>query len=292
MRSLDLLSTWPVGSRRGRVVTASPGGTSVVGARGDIERPHFWASVTKLCSRTRRAGGRGGDDALPGGGGRTAGVDGGPPPGPRLGAGAVGRGGARGPGPSPDLLQRRFRAPGRAPRRALGHRLHRRTCTRRCSTPSACARRGYPGRLAGRRHVRVRPRPGVLATESLATLIAPVTWSGRRRSPFPASPACFPASAARTLRFGARVRAPRCQAPHWTGATNSPRTFGHFGQAGGFLWVDPEVQVACVSLSDRAFGSWAPRRGPASPTPCVPSVSPCLLSMHQPRPTTSGRAVP
>ena len=27
---------------------------------------------------------------------------------------------------------------------------------------------------------------------------------------------------------------------HWTGTLTSPRTFGHFGGAGTFLWVDPE----------------------------------------------------
>ena len=29
--------------------------------------------------------------------------------------------------------------------------------------------------------------------------------------------------------------------PHWTGTSNSPRTFGHFGGAGSFIWVDPEA---------------------------------------------------
>jgi CubicO group peptidase (beta-lactamase class C family) len=45
--------------------------------------------------------------------------------------------------------------------------------------------------------------------------------------------------------------------PHWTGTTNSPGTFGHFGQSGTFLWVDPELSSACVVLTDRAFGPWA-----------------------------------
>lgn len=45
--------------------------------------------------------------------------------------------------------------------------------------------------------------------------------------------------------------------PHWTGATSSPRTFGHFGQSGTFLWVDPDARVACVALADRDFGDWA-----------------------------------
>lgn len=46
--------------------------------------------------------------------------------------------------------------------------------------------------------------------------------------------------------------------PHWTGTRNSPRTFGHFGGAGTFLWVDPAVGVACIALTDRAFDDWAP----------------------------------
>ncbi|MFT4471142.1 serine hydrolase domain-containing protein [Arthrobacter sulfonylureivorans] len=45
--------------------------------------------------------------------------------------------------------------------------------------------------------------------------------------------------------------------PHWTGATSSPNTFGHFGQSGTFLWVDPDAGAACVALTDRAFGPWA-----------------------------------
>lgn len=45
--------------------------------------------------------------------------------------------------------------------------------------------------------------------------------------------------------------------PHWTGTRNSPRTFGHFGQSGTFLWVDPEPGIACVALTDRTFGEWA-----------------------------------
>jgi CubicO group peptidase (beta-lactamase class C family) len=45
--------------------------------------------------------------------------------------------------------------------------------------------------------------------------------------------------------------------PHWTGSRNSPRTFGHFGGSGSFLWVDPEADVALACLSDLDFGPWA-----------------------------------
>lgn len=42
--------------------------------------------------------------------------------------------------------------------------------------------------------------------------------------------------------------------PHWLSDTFSPKTFGHFGQSGSFLWVDPDVQLAGVHLGDENFG--------------------------------------
>lgn len=50
--------------------------------------------------------------------------------------------------------------------------------------------------------------------------------------------------------------------PHWTGSLNSAHTFGHFGQSGSFLWVDPAHDLACVSLSDTDFGPWAMENWP------------------------------
>lgn len=52
------------------------------------------------------------------------------------------------------------------------------------------------------------------------------------------------------------------KSPHWTAPDNSPATFGHFGRAGGFLWVDPDAAVACVSLSDTDFGAWSQEAWP------------------------------
>lgn len=45
--------------------------------------------------------------------------------------------------------------------------------------------------------------------------------------------------------------------PHWMGTQNSPATFGHFGGAGTFLWVDPVARVATVVLTDREYDAWA-----------------------------------
>lgn len=47
------------------------------------------------------------------------------------------------------------------------------------------------------------------------------------------------------------------KSPHWTGSRNSARTYGHFGQAGGFIWVDPDADLGLVVLTDRDFGDWA-----------------------------------
>jgi CubicO group peptidase (beta-lactamase class C family) len=51
--------------------------------------------------------------------------------------------------------------------------------------------------------------------------------------------------------------------PHWTPPATSARTFGHFGQSGAFLWVDPDAGVACTALSDEPFGPWATAAWPA-----------------------------
>ena len=51
--------------------------------------------------------------------------------------------------------------------------------------------------------------------------------------------------------------------PHWTGRANSPGTYGHFGQTGTFIWVDPVADLALVVLTDRDFDEWAKPLWPA-----------------------------
>jgi CubicO group peptidase (beta-lactamase class C family) len=50
--------------------------------------------------------------------------------------------------------------------------------------------------------------------------------------------------------------------PHWTAPGGSPRTFGHFGAAGTFLWVDPDAGISCGVLTDKEFGDWAKEAWP------------------------------
>ena len=52
------------------------------------------------------------------------------------------------------------------------------------------------------------------------------------------------------------------KSPHWTGARNTSKTFGHFGGSGTFLWVDPEAGLALACLTDLDFGEWAKEAWP------------------------------
>jgi CubicO group peptidase (beta-lactamase class C family) len=60
--------------------------------------------------------------------------------------------------------------------------------------------------------------------------------------------------------------------PHWTGSRNSPRTFGHFGGSGTFLWVDPGRQLALACLTDRDFGEWAKEAWPVLSDAVLPDT--------------------
>jgi CubicO group peptidase (beta-lactamase class C family) len=53
------------------------------------------------------------------------------------------------------------------------------------------------------------------------------------------------------------------KSPHWTGSRNSPRTFGHFGASGSFLWVDPDAGLACAVLTGCDFADWCRTAWPA-----------------------------
>ncbi|MEY3618531.1 MAG: hypothetical protein RL726_1229 [Actinomycetota bacterium] len=56
--------------------------------------------------------------------------------------------------------------------------------------------------------------------------------------------------------IGAEIRGEK--SPHWTGTTNSPSTFGHFGGSGTMMWIDPRIDTALIALTDRDFDEWAP----------------------------------
>lgn len=91
------------------------------------------------------------------------------------------------------------------------------------------------------------------------TLISPATAAAAVTEQFPGLAGVVPGLGSYDPNpWGLGFELKGAKAPHWTAPGGSPRTFGHFGGAGTFLWVDPDAGVACAVLTDRAFGDWAP----------------------------------
>jgi CubicO group peptidase (beta-lactamase class C family) len=103
-----------------------------------------------------------------------------------------------------------------------------------------------------------------LGRELLApTLVAPETLAEATRVAFPGLVGVLPGFGRMDPNdggLGFELRDDK--RPHWTGERNSPGTFGHFGQSGSFLWVDPDAGLACASLADEQFGDWAKNAWP------------------------------
>ena len=222
--------------------------TASLAGRGEPGHRFRWASLTKLATALDRVDRHGARPSRSRRAGRSARGDRPPPARARVGAPVRRHGQPRRARDAADLLEPRVRRPWRARRGADG--------------PSV--RGGAP---------RVRPRRRSGWTRRSSS-------SGRRRAStgrsatWPHSPAsCFgrrlvapeTARAATTVAFPGLVgvvpgvgRFDPCdwglgpelhdgKAPHWMGPTNSAATFGHFGGAGTFVWIDP---VADVGLGD------------------------------------------
>ncbi|MDG2112243.1 MAG: serine hydrolase [Actinomycetota bacterium] len=95
----------------------------------------------------------------------------------------------------------------------------------------------------------LRPDPQLLAKETRVQLAGSV---------FPEIPGVLPGFGPQVPNpWGLGVELRGHKDPHWTGSTNSPSTYGHFGRSGGFFWVDPRRDCALVALADRDFGPWS-----------------------------------
>ncbi|HXV57895.1 MAG TPA: serine hydrolase domain-containing protein [Gaiellaceae bacterium] len=103
------------------------------------------------------------------------------------------------------------------------------------------------------------PELAALGRELLApTLVAPETLAEATAVAFPGLVGVLPGLGRRDPNdWGLGFELKDRKDPHWTGARNSPRTFGHFGGAGTFLWVDPDARIACACLTDLEFDDWA-----------------------------------
>lgn len=106
------------------------------------------------------------------------------------------------------------------------------------------------------------------------TLVAPQTLQDATSVHFPGVAGILPGYGRQNPNdwgLGFEIRGTK--SPHWTGDDHPASTFGHFGQSGTFLWVDPEHQLACVTLTDKAFGSWAAERWSAYNTQVLQQFS-------------------
>jgi CubicO group peptidase (beta-lactamase class C family) len=97
-----------------------------------------------------------------------------------------------------------------------------------------------------------------VARELLAPrLVADETWAELTAVQFPGLSGVLPDwGRFEPLDWGLGVQIATSE-PSWMGTHVSRRAFGHFGGSGTFLWVDPEVGVACAALAERKFGEWA-----------------------------------
>ncbi len=86
------------------------------------------------------------------------------------------------------------------------------------------------------------------------TLIPRELWEEATAVQFPGLSGVLPGyGRQRPNDWGLGVEIRDGKSPHWTGTRSAPTTFGHFGQSGSFLWVDPDHGLAAAFLGDEPF---------------------------------------
>ena len=81
------------------------------------------------------------------------------------------------------------------------------------------------------------------------------TWREATRVQFPDTAGVLPGYGRQKPNpWGLGVEIRGRKQPHWTGERSDPATFGHFGQSGSFLWMDPQRKVAAAFLGTQPFG--------------------------------------
>jgi CubicO group peptidase (beta-lactamase class C family) len=251
--ALDQVAGWPVGTAAAAVV----GPAGVLAAHGPQGASFAWASVTKLLTALTVLEGY--DDGL---------IDldeAGGPPGATVRHLLAHAGGVAPEGDQPAA------PPGR--RRIYSNRGYELLA----EVVTARTGEAFPQRLAGRilrplglASTRLAGSPAHGALGSLADLAAlgrellgprvldPGIVGLARTVAYPGLDGVLPGFGRQQPNdwgLGPELRGGK--RPHWTGTANSPETFGHFGRAGGFLWVDPVADLALAVLTDRDFGPWA-----------------------------------
>lgn len=253
MRALEQIDTWPAETAAVAVVRAD----RVVAERGDVEAVLRWASVTKLLSATAAlvAAEEGVLDLDEPGG----------PPGSTVRHLLAHASGLPFEGAEPIARPGERRIYSNTGFDTLGELL-----AGRAEMPFVAYLVAAVLEPLGLERTELRGRPseglhGPLADlaafgrELLApTLVAPETLAEATSVAFPGLVGVLPGIGRQEPNdWGLGFELKDAKRPHWTGARNSPRTFGHFGGAGTFLWVDPDARLACACLTDLEFDEWA-----------------------------------
>src|SRR5699024_4917811 len=108
------------------------------------------------------------------------------------------------------------------------------------------------------------------------TLISPALGAEARRVAFPGLPGILPGFGRQLNNdwgLGYEIRADKT--PHWTAPEANPATFGHFGQSGSFVWVDPGAGLVAAFLGAQACPA-------AVPGVAWPRVNSATLAARQP----------
>jgi len=253
VRALQLVDGWPVPNAAVAVVSAG----AVLATRGDASRPFGWASVTKLltaCAVLVAA-----EEGV---------LDLDEPAGP-LGATVrhllAHASGLPFEGASPIAPPGRRRIYSNAGFDALGELV-----AARAGMPFAAYLAAGVLEPLGMRETDLRGSPASGASGPLSDLLAFArellapralaveTLAEATAVAFPGLAGVLPGFGRQDpMDWGLGFEPKDAKAPHWTGARNSPRTFGHFGGSGAFLRVDPDAGIALACLTDREFGDWA-----------------------------------
>ena len=262
MSDIDAVLARVDGWRADHVAAALVGPDGIRAQHGDPDRVFRWASVTKLA--TALAVLSAADDDL------LDLDDAAGPPGSSVRHLLAHASGLPFEGETPIAVPGTRRIYSNAGFDALGHLLARRSSSgfeavlrARVLEPLGMADTALQGRPSEGLHGPHRDLAALACDLLRPTIVSTETLAAATTVAFPGLKGLLPGVGTfDPLDWGLGFELRDGKVPHWTGTANSPATFGHFGGAGTFLWVDPAIDRALVCLTDREYGPWALKAWP------------------------------
>ncbi|MDO5700492.1 MAG: serine hydrolase domain-containing protein [Bowdeniella nasicola] len=123
-------------------------------------------------------------------------------------------------------------------------------------TPLGLTHLMFDGSPAYGAHGTVRDLADLIREWLAPTLVSPALFKEATTPQFPDLDGVLPSyGRQRPNEWGLGFEIRGHKDPHWTSPLHSPRTFGHFGQAGSFIWVDPDVGLGAAFLGAEPYGA-------------------------------------